>query len=702
MRNAAMDRRRFLETSGQAAAGAAVIAAAGGTTLLMAPDGAWAMTLGSAERAGRRDPAQGAARHLSRTTAWATSTMRRWSRRWTGGQGQGPKTRGALLTEGVAEPRSGHGCRSSSCPRATSCARSRAIAGQRLLPDDRASRRSRPSTTIRVVWQAFGYEGASFDRAATSTRGFDDLGWLPDPPRGRKPAGRAVREGNRHGTYRSERQFGRHRDRLRRRRRHARQRALPERRQCGAARGRASGYAIDDFVNDEWNSFLQLAWLDKRTTSGTWRVAKDFPNLPPWICKTVGGTTDPLGRRLAALPGRTSSEGAHRVRRSRRRQSARLAADLRGDGRRYYTKAEDKMGVTRTHDIPGLPGNNNFKVMYNGANPRRLQERPHRPHGDQQPAARRSRRRACSSASASRAASPAPSGRRSTPRSRRPRRPDKLDLRPESMVLQIQHDDAGKVTGVLYADKDGNQQVQKARAVCVAVQLDRDAAAAAELGLGEVPGRARQLLGPGRPQLHAPHHRARSTRSSTSRCACTAARPWPGSSPTSSRNDPARGFVGGYELETLSLGLPFMAAFLEPGAWGRDFAWAMESYAHMAGHVDRRRGHAAGEERRHAASDREGPAWPADPERAFRRPRQRRRDAQPRLQAGPGGLRGGRGNNGSTRRRPIPRPTTSAPVDRVPSPRTASVTSSARPTTSRTCSSRTAASSPPARPRTRP
>jgi choline dehydrogenase-like flavoprotein len=48
---------------------------------------------------------------------------------------------------------------------------------------------------------------------------------------------------------------------------------------------------IDDFVNDEWKSFLQLAWLDKRTTSGNWRVAKDFPNLPCWTCKTVGGTT---------------------------------------------------------------------------------------------------------------------------------------------------------------------------------------------------------------------------------------------------------------------------------------------------------------------------------------------------------------------------------------------------------------------------
>ena len=41
-----------------------------------------------------------------------------------------------------------------------------------------------------------------------------------------------------------------------------------------------------------------------------------------------------------------------------------------------------------------------------------------------------------------------------------------------------------------------------------------------------------------------------------------------------SANDPDRGFVGGYEMETLSLGVPFMAAFLDPGAWGRDFATA--------------------------------------------------------------------------------------------------------------------------------
>ena len=50
------------------------------------------------------------------------------------------------------------------------------------------------------------------------------------------------------------------------------------------------------------------------------------------------------------------------------------------------------------------------------------------------------------------------------------------------------------------------------------------------------------------------------------------------------RNDPARGFNGGYYLEFLSLGLPFMAAFLEPGntGWGRSVAGALENYDKMS------------------------------------------------------------------------------------------------------------------------
>ena len=48
-------------------------------------------------------------------------------------------------------------------------------------------------------------------------------------------------------------------------------------------------------------------------------------------------------------------------------------------------------------------------------------------------------------------------------------------------------------------------------------------------------------------------------------------------------HDPKRGFSGGYEMETLSLGLPFMATFLNPGAWGRSFTTAIDGYSNMAG-----------------------------------------------------------------------------------------------------------------------
>jgi len=36
-------------------------------------------------------------------------------------------------------------------------------------------------------------------------------------------------------------------------------------------------------------------------------------------------------------------------------------------------------------------------------------------------------------------------------------------------------------------------------------------------------------------------------------------------------------------METLALGLPFMAAFLDPGAWGREFTTALDAYENMAG-----------------------------------------------------------------------------------------------------------------------
>ena len=149
-------------------------------------------------------------------------------------------------------------------------------------------------------------------------------------------------------------------------------------------------------------------------------------------------------------------------------------------------------------------------------------------------------------------------------------------------MLQIQHDDSGKVTGVVYADKDGKQQVQKARVVARRRQLDREPAAAAELGLGQVPRRARQLLGQvGKNYMR---HMTGSVYADLRQAGAHVSRHHHGRHhPRRGRHDPARGFVGGYEMETLSLGLPFMAAFLDPGAWGRDFTSALDGYDNMAG-----------------------------------------------------------------------------------------------------------------------
>lgn len=124
-------------------------------------------------------------------------------------------------------------------------------------------------------------------------------------------------------------------------------------------------YLPQDYVNDEWESFGQLAWLDKRTTSGDWRVARDFSGLPSWIVKAVGGsTTHWAGASLRfqdhewkALTTYGRVDGANLL-------------DWPIDGAEmapWYDLAEEKMGVTLTGGRPGLPGNNNYKVLEKGA-----------------------------------------------------------------------------------------------------------------------------------------------------------------------------------------------------------------------------------------------------------------------------------------------------------------------------------------------
>ena len=59
----------------------------------------------------------------------------------------------------------------------------------------------------------------------------------------------------------------------------------------------------EDFVNDEWGSFVQISWLDSRSTSGSWRVANDFSGLPTWLGEGRWRLQSALGRCIIAFSG---------------------------------------------------------------------------------------------------------------------------------------------------------------------------------------------------------------------------------------------------------------------------------------------------------------------------------------------------------------------------------------------------------------
>ncbi|SIS85181.1 Choline dehydrogenase [Roseivivax lentus] len=338
-------------------------------------------------------------------------------------------------------------------------------------------------------------------------------------------------------------------------------------------------YLPEDYVNDEWDSFGQLAWLDPRTTSGDWRVAKDFSGLPAWIVKAVGGTTTHwAGASLRfqehewkALTSYGEVEGASLL--DWPIDAAEMAP--------WYDLAEKKLGVTRTNGIPGLPGNNNYKVFEAGA--KKLGYEKVHTGNMAINSEERDGRMACQQtgfcfqgckwgAKWSSAYTDIPAGEAT----------GNLEVRERSHVARILHNEAGKVTGVEYFDADGNLQMQKARIVAVAGNsfesprmLLNSASSMFPDGLANSSGQVgrnymRHMTGSVYATFEQPVRMWRGTTMA-------------GIIQDEARHDPSRGFVGGYELETLALGLPFMAAFLNPGAWGREFTTALDSYENMAG-----------------------------------------------------------------------------------------------------------------------
>ena len=338
-------------------------------------------------------------------------------------------------------------------------------------------------------------------------------------------------------------------------------------------------HEIPDFQNNEWGSFGQVSWLDKRTTSGTWRVARDFPGLPAWIVKGVGGSTVHWAGASLRLQKHEFKARSHYGKIS----GANLLDWPLGleEIEPWYDKAEDRMGVTRTHGIPGLPGNNNFKVMKKGADILGYKEcHTGRMAINSRP---RDGRASClqigfcfqgckTGAKWSTLYVEIPKGERT----------GNLEVRPNSQVLKIIHDRSGKVSGVVYADEKNNHHMQKARVVCVAgnsiesprLLLNSESEMFPD-GIANSSGMVgknymRHMTGSVYATFDKPVNMHRGTTMA-------------GIIQDESRHDPSRGFVGGYEMETLSLGVPFMAAFLDPGSWGRSFSSALDQYQNMAG-----------------------------------------------------------------------------------------------------------------------
>ncbi|MGI8865486.1 MAG: GMC family oxidoreductase, partial [Rubrobacteraceae bacterium] len=335
----------------------------------------------------------------------------------------------------------------------------------------------------------------------------------------------------------------------------------------------------EEHIDDEWPAFNQLSWLDMRTTSGSWRLPKDFPNSPAWVCKVVGGTPvhwagccprfqeyEFKTRSVyGEIPGATLLDWPIELK----------------DLEPYYDEAESNIGVAGTNGLPLHRPNNNAKVVFEGAKRVGYKNFSTGRYGhnsapyDGRPATIQDG--FCFQGNKSRAkwsplVSDLPKGEKT----------GHLEVRPESMALKIEHDESGKATGVLYADANGDEHFQKARVVCVAGNsiesprlLLNSASSLHPDGLANSSGEVgknymRHVSDTCWGVFEKPVHFYRGNTMA-------------GIVEDEAYNDPDRGFVGGFYMETIHLGPSFMAAFMNPQEWGRDFTALMDDYENFAG-----------------------------------------------------------------------------------------------------------------------
>ena len=400
-----------------------------------------------------------------------------------------------------------------------------------------------------------------------------------------------------------------------------------------------------DFENDEYAMYDMLSWSDPRSCTGSSPIAKNFADAPTLTCKGVGGTT----LHWAAMTPRFQ---AHEFQ-ARSTYGAVGGANIADwplgleEIAPYYDRAEDKMGVTGTNGIPLPPEINNYKVMKAGG--RRLGYTQIDTNNLAVNIEPRDGRNGCDQIGFCQQG--CRSGAKwSTMNAEIPKAEatGRCEVRVGCMALRIEHGADGRVSGVLYADPEGHQQSQKARIVCVAgnaietprLLLNSDSSAHPD-GLANSSGQVgknymRHMFGFVYGQFEQPVNMHRGL---------TVA----GIIRDEAGFDDSRGFVGGYYFLASSLGLPYFSAFLNPGAWGSAHTSWTEAYNHTASICVLGEDMAMETNRVSLHATRKDRFGLAIPQSTPRRPPQRARHEEPRLQAIGGAVRGGRREPGVRR-----------------------------------------------------
>jgi len=324
--------------------------------------------------------------------------------------------------------------------------------------------------------------------------------------------------------------------------------------------------SLDEIVNEPTTMHGKLTWLDKRMGAPV-----------GLLCKTVGGTT----MRWTAIALRFQ-EHEFKPLSTYGKLDDTSSIDwplTLEELAPYYDKAEYKMGVTGTHGIPPSFETNNFKVLKAGGQRIGYKEITSERTAIN-PAARDGRPGCiqlgfCVSGCAIGA-------KWSTLYAEIPKAEETghFELRSGAMVVKINHDKSGKVTGVVYVDRNGNTHEQKARAVCVAGNvvettrlLHNSASTLFPAGLGNTSGHLgrnymRHMTHISLSIMPKPVNFHRGTRIS-------------GLIMDERYHKPKRGFAGGYYIETGSAD-PFSVSLWVNG-WGAEYAEYLENYANLAG-----------------------------------------------------------------------------------------------------------------------